>query len=328
MPNKNRLLLLFRILRERTDDKTWISTPEICRMMAEQGLDCQVRTLRADIRALKDSGFEISVREREGMPTEYSWQDREWSIPELQVLVDAVSSAQFIPQERSEALVSRLADMAGPSHAAELKPQILVSEHIKAKNKDMIYTVQAIRRATDRDRKIVFRYLEYTPEKKQVPKHEGTAEEEYVVSPYATVWNNDRYYLVGWSEKRGKAVSYRIDRMKVPNLLRAKRVPPPEDFDLRDYTDKVFGMYGGPEEEVTLRCRMSILDQVIDRFGEDAEIRTVDQKTFDVTVPVSVSGTFFSWVFQFTGEMKILEPKWVRESYTNMLGDAMDTALG
>ena len=31
---------------------------------------------------------------------------------------------------------------------------------------------------------------------------------------------------------------------------------------------------------------------------------------------------------EFTGEMKILEPKWVRESYTNMLGDAMDTALG
>ena len=86
-------------------------------------------------------------------------------------------------------------------------PQILISERVKAKNKDMIYSVQAIRRAIDRNKKISFRYLQYNTDKQQVPKQQGTKEEEYVVSPYATVWNDDRYYLVGWSDKRRKSRS-------------------------------------------------------------------------------------------------------------------------
>ncbi len=149
-----------------------------------------------------------------------------------------------------------------------------------------------------------------------------------MVSPYATVWNNDRYYLVGYSDKRKKVVVYRIDRMEVPKQLANKRVPPPEDFDVRDYTDKVFWMYDGPKEEVTLRCRIGILDQVIDRFGEGIELKNRGRETFDVTVPVSLSTTFYAWVFQFVGEMRILEPGYVREKYAGYLEQAMDETLG
>jgi len=328
MPNKDRLLCLLQTLQARTDDTARLTTGELLGALEAEGFECSVRTLRRDIRALQDSGYDICTEEAGGQPTRYAWLDREWSAPELQILIDAVSSAQFIPQARSTELAEKLAGMAGPSHREELKPQILVSEHIKARNKNMIYSVQAIRKAIDKGRKIVFRYLEYTPEMEQVPKHAGTGEEAYTVSPYATVWNNDRYYLVGWSDKREAINIWRIDRMEVPKITNRKRVPPPEGFDVRNYTDKVFWMYGGPEEEVTLRCRRSILDQVVDRFGEGLKIRKLDSGTFDVTVPVSVSNTFFAWVFQFTGEMRILAPGYVKEKYAEMLGNAADDALG
>ena len=328
MPNRDRLLLLLQTLQTRSDDESWLTTAELRAVLEAEGYECSIRSLRKDIRSLQNSGFDIGVQEFEGKSTLYAWQGREWTMPELQILVDAVSSAQFIPEARSRELIGKLASMAGPSHTEDLKPQILVSEHIKAKNKNMIYSVQAIRKAIDRERKISFRYLRYMPDKRQVPKHSGTSGEEYVVSPYATVWNNDRYYLVGWSDKRKKVTTFRIDRMCVPKQLPKRRVPPPEDFDVRDYTDKVFWMFDGPKEEVTLRCRMNILDQVIDRFGEGVEIKALDSGTFDVTVPVALSGTFYAWVFQFTGEMRILGPEYVRNAYTEMLGSAMDTALG
>ena len=226
MPNRDRLLLLLHTLQKQSDDENWLTTAYLREVLEKEGHECSIRSLRKDIRSLQNSGYEIAVRESEGMPTRYAWLDREWSKPELQILIDAVSSAQFIPQARSEAFISRLAAMAGPSHTEELKPQILVSEHIKAKNRNMIYSVQAIRKAIERDKKITFRYLRYTPEKKQVPRHAGTEEENYVVSPYATVWNNDRYYLVGWSDKRSKVTVFRIDRMEVPKQLPKKRVPP------------------------------------------------------------------------------------------------------
>ena len=328
MPTKNRLLVLLQTLEKYSDDETWLTTADIRAALEAEGVDCCVRTLRQDIQSLYDCGYEIGIRETKGGFTQYAWLDRDWSGPELQILVDAVCAAQFIPQARSEELIRKLSLMAGPSHRKELKPQILISEHIKAKNKNMIYTVQAIRRAIERDRKISFRYLQFNLEKQQVPKHAGTAGEEYVVSPYATVWNDDRYYLVGYSDRRKRVAVFRIDRMEVPKQLPKKRVPPPEDFDVRDYTDKVFRMYGGPEEKVTLRCSMEILDQVIDRFGDQVELRKVRDKSFEIEVPVSLSTTFYAWVFQYVGKMNIVAPGHVREAYAGYLEEAMDDTLG
>ena len=327
MPMKDRLLVLLKTLQERSDDETWLTTGDLRAALEAEGLECSIRTLRRDVQSLNNCGYDIAVQETEGMFTRYAWMGRKLSMPDLQILVDAVSAARFIPQKRSEELVAELSAMAGPSHVQELKPQILVSEHVKAKNKNMIYAVQEIRRAIDRNRKIRFRYLEYNTEKEQVVKHKGTEEEWYVVSPYATVWNDDRYYLVGWSDKREKVVVFRIDRMEVPRQLPNKRVPEPEGFDIRDYTDKVFRMYGGQEEKVTLRCSMEILDQVIDRFGDGIEFKA-GKKHFTVTVPVSLSTTFYAWVFQYVGKMSIISPEYVREAYAGYLEEALDDVLG
>ena len=327
MATKDRLLVLLQTLQNNSDDETWLTTGDLRAALEAEGLDCSIRTLRRDVQSLNNCGYDIAVQETEGMYTKYAYLGRKLSMPDLQILIDAVSAAQFIPQKRSEELVAELSAMAGPSHVQELKPQILVSEHVKAKNKNMIYAVQEIRRAIDRNRKIRFRYLEYNTEKEQVVKHKGTEEEWYVVSPYATVWNDDRYYLVGWSDKREKVVVFRIDRMEVPRQLPNKRVPEPEGFDIRDYTDKVFRMYGGPEETVTLRCRMEILDQVIDRFGDQVVIKP-EKKGFSVTVPVSLSTTFYAWVFQFVGQMSIVGPEHVRVAYAGYLEEALDDALG
>lgn len=328
MATKNRIVYLMQYLQENSDENHPVTTARIRDEMAKRGCPIIISTLRDDIESLRSAGYEIQVNEAEGMSTTYSWVDREWEAPELQVLIDAVCSAQFIPPQKSRELIRRLIGMAGPSHRDTLEPRILISEHIKAKNRNMIYTVQAIQKAIKKDRKISFKYLQYNFDKEQVPRHKGTPEEDYIVSPYATVWNNDRYYLVGYSDRHRDVVTYRIDRMMVPKQIPRKREPEPETFHVQDYVDKVFWMFKGPVVEVTLRCRHSILDQVIDRFGEGIDFKNITKKTFDVTVPVCVSGTFYAWVTQFVGEMTIVEPGNVREAYAGYLQEAIDDVLG
>lgn len=327
-PSKDRVLALLQILQKHSDEDAWLTTTQVLRLLSDEGHDVQVRTLRRDVQNLKNCGYDIGIREKEGAPTAYAWLDREWSFPELQVLVDAVSAAQFIPVKQSEDYIRRLSLLAGPSCREDLKPRILISERVKARNKKMILSVQAIHRAIQKDKKIAFKYLQYNAEKQQVPRHSGTPEETYVVSPYATVWNNDRYYLVGWSDKRQKVAVYRIDRMDLPKQLQQKRVPAPADFDVRDYTDRVFQMYDGPEEQVTLKCRLELMDQVIDRFGEAVEIGKIRRETFEVTVPVRLSTTFYAWVFKYVGKMQITAPEHVREAYARYLKEALDDVLG
>ena len=325
MPNKDRLLVLLRTLQEKSDDETSLTTADIRKAIQDENLECSVRTLRRDVKSLKACGYDIFVQEHDGAYTEYSYLGRPLSKPETQILVDAVSAAQFIPQSQSKKLIAKLARMAGPSHEQNLKPEILVSEHVKAKNRKMIYTVQAIRRAIERERKITFRYLQYNTDKQQTLRHDG---KKYIISPYATIWKNDRYYLVGFSEKHGCVANFRIDRMEVPEIIGEPRRPAPEDLKLEDNSDKIFWMFDGPEAEITLRFRPKLMNQVVDRFGTELKLKNISEESIDVTVTIHLSPTFYAWLFQYAGEMTIVEPEGIREAYAERLQTAIDDVLG
>ena len=158
-----------------------------------------------------------------------------------------------------------------------------------------------------------------------MPKHNGYV---YVVSPYAMIWKKDRYYLVGWSEKHRDVAHFRIDRIGKLSLTGKTRHPAPEDLHLGDRSSKVFSMFDGPEEVVTLRLRPRLIGQVIDQFGEKLEISKKRDNRMDVTVTVHLSPTFYAWLFQYTGEMTVIAPEHVREAYAGYLQEALDDALG
>lgn len=221
---------------------------------------------------------------------------------------------------------------AGAGHAVapgmerdQLMPSIEVEDQVKAPNDDILYIIQDIKVAILNDEKISFRYYEYDPELKQVPKHNGYV---YVVSPYAMIWKKDRYYLVGWSEKHRDVAHFRIDRIGKLSLTGKARHPAPEDLHLGDRSSKVFSMFDGPEEVVTLRLRPRLIGQVIDQFGEKLEISKKRENRMDVTVTVHLSPTFYAWLFQYTGEMTVIAPEHVREAYAGYLQEALDDALG
>lgn len=325
---KNRILLLRDYLQEHSDEKHPVRTAEIRKYLRENGISVSVPTLRTDIQSLLDSGYEIKIREEEGRPTTYAWLSRDWDGPEIQILTDAVSSARFITREKSSEMIEKLSGLAGPGIKEELLPPIIVTEHVKAQNEEIFRIVQAIRKSIRNKRMIRFSYYHYGIREGKKGYEFCQTETEQDVSPYATVWNSDRYYMIGWSDGKKKIVPYRVDRMGMPESLPRLSKPCPEDFNIQEYTDRIFWMYGGPKETVTLRCRHSILDQVIDKFGEIKNISNVRKDTFDITVPVFLSGTFYAWVFQFVGEMNIIAPGHVKDAYADYLQQAIDDVLG
>ena len=110
----------------------------------------------------------------------------------------------------------------------------------------------------------------------------------------------------------------------MPELTKESRVPQPDGFRIQDYTEKVFWMYDGPTEQVTLRCRHHMMDHIVDYFGIDVTPENITDDTFDVTVSVSISNPFFAWVAGFTGDMTIVGPVDVKEAYKAMLQRCLD----
>ena len=108
MATKNRIVYLMRYLRENSDENYPVTTAQIREEMAQRGCPITIPTLRDDIEALKDAGYDIQVNETEGLFTTYSWLDRERTLSELQILVDAVSTSQLITAEKSRELIDKL----------------------------------------------------------------------------------------------------------------------------------------------------------------------------------------------------------------------------
>ena len=325
MDTKERILMLLQFLKDHTDEETAASNAGIREMFREKGESVSLPTLRDDIASLRKYGYDIDVNEINGVGTFYKFLGRDWSLPELQILTDAVSAGQFLTSEKTGMLIEKLRQMAGPSEKEKLRPSIMTSQHVKAPNEQLLYTVQAIQEAIDTDRRITFHHDAYDMNLRRVAKHNGYL---YEVSPYATIWKKDRYYLIGWSEKHNDIASFRIDRMELPKLIRKKRRPAPETLRLEDHSDKIFSMFDGPEETVILRCRPNLMNMIVDQFGTDVNIIRRDENSLDVSVTVHLSPTFYGWLFQFAGEMTVVGPEQVCEQYATRLQTAIDDALG
>ena len=320
MDSKERIIALLQFLRENTDEETSVSSVEIRRMFRERGESLTTPTLRDDIASMKKAGLDIDVNEINGVGTYYKYLDREWSEPELQILIDAVSASQFITCSKSDLMIAKLMKLAGPSQRRRLAPSIMTSRQVKAPNEQILYIVQTIREAIRKNCRIRFRYDSYTPDLELIPKHDGYI---YEVSPYAMIWKADRYYLVGWSEKHGAVTHFRIDRMELPRLTAGEMHPVPENLRLEDRSDKIFSMFDGPEETVVLRFRPHLMNAIVTRFGTDLRLSGITENSVDVTVSVHLSPTFYGWLFQYAGEMIIAEPDHVRREYTERLRTAI-----
>lgn len=235
-------------------------------------------------------------------------------------MIDALSTSQVIPVKTTREMIGKIVSLAPPKLRGSLSPRVLVSEHKKASSNALLSNIQCIENAIREDKKMAFQILNYDTSLRRLPRRDG---EWYRVSPYTTVWMNDRYYLVGFSDKYGEAAKYRIDRMKSPRLLAQSRVPQPPDFDVRDYTDTVVKMYDpDPVQDVTLRGRACMVDAIVDQFGENITLENVTKDFFEVTVRVSPGNTFFGWLFQYAGEIEIAGPENVLQAYRQKLKTA------
>lgn len=88
------------------------------------------------------------------------------------------------------------------------------------------------------------------------------------------------------------------------------------------YKASIFKMYGGNTEKVTLEFDSRVIESVYDKFGMDTKIKSHGER-YAAKVDVQISPTFWGWLFQFVGQMKIIEPESIKEEYINRLKEAL-----
>lgn len=313
---KLRPLYLAKILYELTDEEHCLSTNQLIDILQEKyGITSYRTTIASDIELLKQYGMDIkSVKSQSIM---YNLVSREFDLPELKLLIDAVASSKFITEKKSKELVGKLSKLASNIQADELKRNVMPEGRIKSGNENIYYIVDTVNTAINNKKQISFQYFSFNVRKQKKAKHNG---EMYIFSPYYLIWNGDYYYAVGYSKKHNGIGSFRLDRIiKTPTILEKEAIKMPTDFNINKYINTSFRMYNSKTESVELICDNSVMDAIIDRFGEDVQTYANDMQTFRAMVDVSVNHVFFGWVFGFAGKVRIKSPKEVKDQYYIML---------
>ena len=306
---KIKIVALLNILKEQTDENNPLNAQEICSKLNEMGIDAERKSIYGDIEELNNFGYDI-IHTRTPKAG-YYLASRDFEIPEVYLLTDAVCAASFITVKKTRELVKKLGGLLSEEQAKNREKGMYIDNGHKCDNEEIYYNIDTLSNAIEQRKKVelIYRVRNIDKNRKIV-----FSEKKYVVSPYALIWQNEHYYLVANHEKYNNLMHIRVDRMKKVKITESdfrhfKEVSEYKDkFDIADYAKKSFQMYAGEPTEIELECKERILEQVVDRFSDKIFIKNFENSTFSFTTKVLLSEGLVNWILQFGDEIKVKSP--------------------
>lgn len=299
-------LYIMNYLLQNSDEDHLVSMSQLIEHLAAHGIPSERKSVYDDIEALRVFGLDI-VQGGSGKNAGYYIANRSFELPELKLLVDSVQSSKFITHKKTATLIKKIETLASIHEAQLLNRQVYVKNRIKTMNESIYYNIDAIQSGISQNKKIQFKYFEYTVQKTRHYRKDGAF---YVVSPFAMTWDDENYYLVAFDSQAEIIKHYRVDKMTEISSTEEDRdgLDAYQALDMAVYARKVFGMFSGEEESVQLRFENHLVGAVLDRLGQDVFIIADGDDHFTVRADVVVSPQFFAWVTGFGAAAQIIGP--------------------
>lgn len=338
---KFKSLLVWNILLKKTDENHVLGIKEIQEHLQSYGITAERHSVKRDIDEIlalvnREADMdldELGIDERELLDYEveydkvlhgYKVSRRPYEFEELRLLAECVRASKFISKNQEDHLLTAIEHLCSDYQIEELQNEVYLVGRSKTPNKYTMSSMLTINQAIRQNKKISFHYLKFTIEdrKNQVDRRRGA---EYILSPFKLIINDGYYYLLAWDTKKGKNITFRLDRMKDVKILDEPRDGEQAflKIDMHAYTQQHFGMFTGQQKRVRMRFTNNLLDTMVDRFGTELDVFYMpdDERHFIVAANVAISNQFFGWIAGLRKMAKILSPPDVVEDFQKFLAD-------
>lgn len=196
---KLKLLYILRILHNETDENHKLTVNQIIEKLGEKGVKAERKSIYSDIALLNDYGFDILCEK--GRSNKYFVVSRDFELHELKLLIDAILAAKFIPLNKTSSLIRKLEKLVSIHDAQRINRNLIIGDRVKSDNDGVYYNVDTINEAINNNKRVRFKYFDYSVDAEKIYRYDGSI---YEVRPYTLMWNNDRYYLVAYHERKRK----------------------------------------------------------------------------------------------------------------------------
>ncbi|MBQ1521109.1 MAG: WYL domain-containing transcriptional regulator [Clostridia bacterium] len=318
---KIRMLVILDLLQELSDEEHILNSKDLMTELSKRGYTMDRRSVYRDIEGLAEYGFDIVTT-----PKGFYLRNRRFTLAEVMLLISAVQAAPFVTESKTNALMKKL-----ESFLSVYQREGLVNASnirgVKFGNEEVYRTIEMINYGIASGKTISFLYYKRSIMRMDVVQRRG---KRYVVSPYAMVWVQDRYYLISNMEGKEGLTHFRLDRIRDVCLENTPVRPVcevseyGEKFNAVDYASKCLNMFGGEIMRITLRCHMDLLNELFDRFGEDIPVKKDGEDHFIARIEAAASEGFTNWVCQYGAKAEVVSPASVREAVKKRLTEAAE----
>lgn len=303
-------ICLLEILKEYSDEENIMTMKDIITKMGQlYGLKPDRRTIYSAIGILGDIGYDVSMYDENKIG--YYLRSRDIERSEVLLLSDAVYSFPFISAKQSKTLIDKLQKGLSRHQRKRYRHLKIVKPEKKTDNKQVFLNIEVLDEAISLKKQVSFTYMKYGLDKKMHPRREKS----YIVNPYQLVYTNEHYYLVCNLDGYPNTSMYRIERMKDIEILDNDLTLDCNSEDVID--NAVYGFTGKPEI-ITMICDIVIIDDIIEKFGNDVLIDKIDDTHFKATLKASSFGVKF-WALQYLPYAEVIEPKQLRDDIIESL---------
>lgn len=294
--NKIKLLYLIDILNKKTSETNPINANELIDELGKYKITCERKAIYDDINVLRQYGYDIIYSPNKG----YFMGQRSFELSEIKIISDALNNASFLTSSKTLSIVDKLCNDQNINDTLLIKSN-LVNYHKKT-NDATIYHIDIIFDAINTNSTIEFKYFDYTISSQKKYRKSSYS---YFLDPYALVWNDSNYYLVGYNQKHNAFINYRVDKM---DQIKISTKFDKKSFDLDAYINTTFNMYQGNIDTITLSCQNNLSNVMFDKFKDNMIVTNITKDYFTINIKAQISPTFIGWLIQFKDQIKILEP--------------------
>ena len=303
-----RILYVKEFFEENTDENRTASIPDVINYLKRYGIEADRRSILEDIEALnlyKDIEIQPDKNGRNR-----KLLGREFELAEVSVLIDFVLASKSLSAETSKTIIEKIEKFVSKHQRRELERYLKESVFLKSKNQSVLYYISIILGAIKNYNYIEFQYFQYNMKKERELQENGKV---YHVRPEKLYYDNGFYYLQ--DSESGEKKTFRLDKMT--NL---------HEVDWR-LADERYGFYQRKEiiepqkRKVKILFYKTMMDTVIDRFGEDVHVEIVNDEFFRIEVTIIPDQQFFGWIFELGEDAMIEYPLEVAAQMMDMLHD-------
>ena len=327
-PKKMVTINILNILKKYSDMDHRLTQQDIADILKkEYYMDVDRKTIKRNLMNLLDLDCgidytEISRKDEKGNETSIctDWYIQpEFNDSELRLLIDSLLFSKNIPHTQCKQLIDKIIGLSNVYFNRKVNHICNLPDN-QPENKEVFYTIDVLDEAISQNKKVAFVYNSYGVDKKLHPRRN----EEHIVNPYQMVATNGRYYLICNYDKYDDIANYRVDRMTNIRIIDEPRKPIKSltegELNLPKHMAEHLYMFAGDSIRAKFKARTYLIDQLIDWYGKDVKINSLNDEECMVEVIVNRE-SFYYWALQYGPHIEVVEPNDMRERIAKTVKD-------